>query len=125
MKNVRTALNENGKIIIDYCNPDIRFLENHKEYNFCYKFPYEDKRFVPVYEKNYYNQNTQINSEYRKYVFPDGKEFCQEIPFRIYFPQELDAYGFSIEGKSGDYQFGKYSDYCVKQIMVLSINKEV
>ena len=34
----------------DYCNPDLRFLEYKKEYNYCYEFQYKGN--VKVYERN-------------------------------------------------------------------------
>lgn len=122
--NLKKMLLPDGKIIIDYCNPDLRFLEYKKEYNYCYEFQYKGN--VKVYERNKYNQNTQINYEDRKYIFENGQELKQIIPFRIYFPQELDALlelqKLHIDYKYGDYSGGNFKDYCVKQLYVLSPN---
>jgi len=123
LKKLSLMLKYGGKAVIDYCNPDLRFLNNHKSYEFCYQFPFNGN--IKVFEKNTYFQVEQINYEYRKYVFPNGKEILQEIPFRIYFPQELDAIfelsGFNIDAKYGDYDFSEYKEYCNKQIYILSL----
>ncbi len=122
--NVKKMLSSSGRIVIDYCNPDLRFLELHKEYQYCYEFWFHEK--IKVFEKNYYRQNEQINYEQRKYVLETGEEICQTIPFRIYFPKELDAMlmmsGLKIVEKYGGYDFSNFEEYCVKQIYLLENN---
>lgn len=123
---VKNVLTSSGKVVIDYCNPDLRFLECHKKYQFCYQFMLET--MIKVFERNYYNQNEQINYEERKYVFSNSHEILQNIPFRVYFPKELDALlllnGYIIEDKYGDYDFSPFKEYCVKQIYFLSVLNE-
>ena len=68
--------------------------------------------------------------EYREYNRVQHRlrrqELKQIIPFRIYFPQELDALlelqKLHIDYKYGDYSGGNFKDYCVKQLYVLSPN---
>jgi SAM-dependent methyltransferase len=120
--NVKKMLKSSGKIIIDYCNPDLRFLEVHKEYQYCYEFWHDEK--IKVFEKNYYSQNEQINYEQRKYEMETGKNIFQTIPFRIYFPKELDALfmmnGLKILAKYGNYNMEKFEEYREKQIYFLT-----
>ena len=122
LSKLKNMLKPRGIIAIDYCNPDIRFLENHTDYQYCYKFPYIG--MVQVFEKNTYLQNEQINYEYRKYLFANQTELLQTIPFRIYFPQELDSLiklsGLRIAEKYGEYDFSEFKEYCTKQLYLLS-----
>lgn len=124
ISNVKKMLAPLGRIVIDYCNPDLRFLELHREYQYCYEFWFQEK--IKAYEKNFYRQNEQINYEERKYVFKSGKQICLTIPFRIYFPKELDALfimnGFKIVEKYGNYDFSDFTEYCIKQIYFLEAN---
>jgi SAM-dependent methyltransferase len=122
LSNLKSHLNINGRIIVDYYNPQLRFLDMKIENTFCYKF-YIQNNEIEVYESHDYNSLSQINGITRIYFC--GKQKIKEIflPMRVYFICELEyifsKVGLKIENKFGDYDFSVVDEYCNQMLYVL------
>lgn len=122
--NLRSALSKNGKIIIDYFNPQIRFLDMSIKNQYCFTF-YLDGKEIKAYETHNYNELYQINHIERKYISNNKTIKTIHLPMRIYFKNELEYIikksGLLIDEIYGNYSFGAVYDYCDKLIYVLKL----
>lgn len=123
-KNLRSALSKNGRIIIDYFNPQIRFLDMSIKNQYCFSF-YLDGEEIKAYETHNYNELHQINHIERKYISNTKAIKIIHLPMRIYFKNELEYIikksGLSISEVYGNYSFDVVYDYCDRLIYVLTL----
>jgi SAM-dependent methyltransferase len=125
---VREHLASGGRFIVDAFVPDQKRLArdpNERFFNSEYPDP-EGKGTIKVYESNEYDSASQVNKVKFYYHLP-GKteETVEELPMRMFFPQELDALlrynGFVIEAKFGDYDDTPFSSKSPKQMVVCNL----
>lgn len=125
---VREHLLPGGRFIVDAFVPDQEKLArdpNERFYNSEYEDP-EGMGTVKVYESNEYDSALQVNKVKFYYQLPgETEETIEELPMRMFFPQELDALlrynGFEIETKYGDYQDAPFSSKSPKQMVVCAL----
>ena len=122
------VLKDNGMLIIDIFNPDMRFLSKEEIEVFNYSFYSEYyKDNIELYEKRRYDENTRINYLTNIYINKKlGIEIRSNTFMRQYFPGQLEEIiektKFNITDKIGDYEYNKFNSESPKQIFIL--NKE-
>ena len=81
-----------------------------------------------LYEKHYYDYDTEVINYSKKYVFSNGKIMNFNLPVRIFFHQELlnlfNLFGFEIINILGDYNNENYKFSSRKQIVFIKRNDE-
>lgn len=120
---VKSHLKEDGLLLLDCFNPNIRYIvEAEKEQQQIASYTTQDGREVVIKQTMRYESKTQINRIEWHYYINGTFDSVQNLDFRLYFPQELDAYlercGFSIIHKFGDFQEGAFTDDSEKQVFV-------
>lgn len=122
--NIKMHLSQDGKIIVDYYNPQIRFLDMQIKDQYCYSFTL-DNSDIKVFETHYYDNLKQINNITRSYIVNDLIIKTIQLPMRIYFKQEVEYIikkaNLKICDVYGNYNFEPISEYCDKLIYVLSL----
>ena len=123
---VRNHLNDNGRFIIDFFNPQLDMLT--KDPNECdviakYSDP-DGKGKIIVAESHFYDAASQISRVKNYYMIGNQKEVAVGFNMRIFYPQELDALvhynGFTIEAKYGNYNESPFVSESSKQLIVCS-----
>ena len=120
---VKNHLKEDGLLLFDCFNPNIRYIvEAEKEQQQIASYTTQDGRAVVIKQTMRYESKTQINRIEWHYFINGAFDSVQNLDFRLYFPQELDAYlercGFSILHKFGDFEQGPFTDDSEKQVFV-------
>ncbi|OUL30728.1 SAM-dependent methyltransferase [Nostoc sp. T09] len=127
---VKKHLETGGKFVIDIFNPatkaslDILFDSKKNLYSI---YPHPDNKGTVVV--TYSNELDLTQQIYKTKLFfklvGEEQERIEEITYRLYFPQELEALlkynGFKIEKKFGAYDGSPFSSNSFQQIFVCSL----
>ncbi len=122
---VRDHLDNGGRFVIDYFNPNVQALGRNpaKRYPLAeYDDPDGNGRVI-VTETNVYDSAKQINRVRQYYqVGPIIDAHIDYLNLRVFWPQELEALlhynGFTVEEKHGDYDGRAFSANAPKQLLV-------
>lgn len=120
---VSDHLADNGKFIIDIFVPEMSLLlgREEEELQFWYVDP-ESGEEIELWEKYTYDKATQIKKASWRSVKDGEAIFEEEFIIKMFFPQELDSLlklsGFKIIKKYGDYDYSKFSDNSLKQLVI-------
>lgn len=119
---IKKISNDNTIIVIDIINPRVNDLVDKKTYRFCGQFFIDNERYR-LYEKHYYDYNTQVINYFKKYILSNNKTLTFNLPVRIFFHQELlnllNLFGFKVINNIGDYNNEKYNSNSRKQILFI------
>ena len=119
---IKKISNSNTIIIIDIINPNIDDMSEQKKYKLCNHFIINNE-MCKLYEKHYYDYDTEVINYSKKYVFSNGKIMKFNLPVRIFFHQELlnlfNLFGFEIINILGDYNNENYKFNSRKQIVFI------
>ena len=120
------VLEDNGTLIIDIFNPDMKFLskEEIEVFNYSFYSKYY-KAKINLYEKRKYDEKTRINYLTNIYINKDlNIEITSNTFMRQYFPGQLEELitktKFSLKEKIGDYKYNKFDSKSPKQIFILN-----
>lgn len=119
----RNHLKRNGHFLLDYFNPDIRYIcENEKKRTRIAEYSAADGRNVVIDQTMAYESDTQINRIKWHYVIDGSEHSVVPLDMRMFFPQELDTYiesnGFRIVKKYGDFDQSVFQASSPRQIFV-------
>lgn len=121
-KRLGNFLDNDGVIVVDYYNPQLRFLDNKIEDIHCYDFIYENE-LISTFETHKYNALKQINLIERKYYLNNKLIKKSKLPIRVYFPRELEYIikksNLKIKNKFGDYNFNEVNEFSPQLIYCL------
>lgn len=123
LRSIHGHLEEKGKLIIDYFNPDISYITgNQGKAVEIANYVTEDGRAIRIIQKMNYEDGTQINRikwEYSVNGLPHSEE---SLDMRMFYPQELDYYiksnGYEIVRKYGDYEMTPFTNGSPLQLIV-------
>ena len=119
---IKKISNSNTIIIIDIINPNIDDMSEQKKYKLCNHFIINHE-MCKLYEKHYFDYDTEVINYSKKYVFSNGKIMNFNLPVRIFFHQELlnlfNLFGFEIINILGDYNNENYKFNSRKQIVFI------
>jgi SAM-dependent methyltransferase len=121
---IKNHLVHGGRFLLDYLNPQLEVLQcNTISPTHAGTYTTSAGRKIALSFTNMYNSKTQINTVHWYYDIDDGKErYIEEMPMRIYFPQELDALleanGFFIEKKYGNYDRTPFTENSPQQLYI-------
>lgn len=125
---VRRHLAPGGRFALDYFNPSLALLTRDPNTRFpvgTFDAPDGTGR-VHLTEQVAYDSDTQISRARWVWTFADGREKSADLSLRVFFPQELDALldasGFVIEAKYGDYDRAPFTAKSPKQLLVTRPN---
>lgn len=118
------CLENDGIIVIDYYNPQLRFLDMNIKKVFCYDFEYDNEK-IRVYESHNYNEFKQVNTIERFYYSGDKLVNKSKLPIRVFFRQELEYIinksELKINQVYGDYDCRNIELYSPKLIYILGL----
>ncbi len=120
---VKRHMDRDSRFLINIFNPRLDLLcrDSSERYPVASYLMPETGEKVVVTENNHYDRATQINHIKWYFKAGDRKEFIRELPMRIYYPAEidylLDANGFEIIEKWGNYQLEQFSSGSELQII--------
>ncbi|BAZ50648.1 hypothetical protein NIES4103_32650 [Nostoc sp. NIES-4103] len=124
---VKKHLKPGGKFVIDVFNPcsqqTINMLCDQRK-NLYSAYPHPDgKGTVLVTYSNEFDLTQQIYKQKLFYqLLGQEKEIVEEMIYRLYFPQELEALlkynGFAIESKFGWYDQTPFASGAIQQLIV-------
>ena len=102
-------------------------MSEQKKYKLCNHFIINNE-MCKLYEKHYYDYDTEVINYSKKYVFSNGKIMKFNLPVRIFFHQELlnlfNLFGFEIINILGDYNNENYKFSSRKQIVFIKRSDE-
>lgn len=119
------VLQENGLLIIDIFNPNMKFLNLEKTKEFKYNFYSEYyKDNIKLYEIRQYDENARINYITNIYINENLNINVKSNTFmRQYFPGQLENLinksKMTLKEKLGDYDYNKFTIESPKQIFIL------
>lgn len=121
----RAHMAPGARLVIDTFQPSLRFLGSQPEQRrpiLRYLDPYLQQEVV-LLEEHHYDPATQVDTVKWFYTIGGQDEAARdEMRVRLLFPQELDALidamGFVIERKTGDYDGAPFGSTSSKQIIV-------
>lgn len=124
---VREHLRPDGRFILDWFNPDYRFLYRDPDRRYpCHEYSLPDGTPVVVTENNRYDRATQINHIKWYYKIGDADEVVRENNMRQLYPQELDSLlhynGLDLVVKYGDYGETPFESSSRHQICVCRLS---
>lgn len=124
---IKKHLKPGGKFVIDIINPCTQETINmlcdpRRNLYSVYSHP-EGKGTVLVTYSNEFDFTQQIYKQKLFYkLVGQEKELVEEMTYRLYFPQELEALlkynGFTIESKFGSYDKTPFASGAVQQLIV-------
>ena len=124
---IRNHLDKRGKFAVDVTHATPQYLanilfENGRRVDSIFQDP-AGRGTVVVTQTREYEAASQTLRLRKFFYFPSSKEeFSKEVTFRCYFPQELEALlqanGFEIERRLGDYQGNGFTSQSPKLIFV-------
>jgi SAM-dependent methyltransferase len=123
---IKNHLVPGGRFFLDYLNPRLDVLQcNTIAPAHAGTYTTSAGKTIALTFTNKYNNKTQINTVHWYYDIDDGKErYIEEMPMRIYFPEELDALleanGFLIEEKYGNYDKTPFTENSPQQLYICS-----
>ncbi len=124
MRCAKAHLTDEGRLVIDYFNPDPNyFIRDPEEVQVQVEFPDAYGRgTVKVMERIHYDRARQINNVDWSFEIEGESVLTDSFGMRTYYPLELDALikynGFEIEEKYGDYDQGDFTSDSPKQVIV-------
>jgi len=127
LKNCKTHLKPDGKLILDLAYLPPKFLrdlvEQERLVEIIREFvdPKTQEKILVKFEEKY-DFKEQIHSELISYHFSSGKVVPDKLDHRIYFPKEIKAIlkynGFRIEQLFGDYDGTPFQVNSLRHILV-------
>ncbi|WP_204102659.1 MULTISPECIES: class I SAM-dependent methyltransferase [Spirulina sp. CCY15215] len=129
LKNCKTHLKSNGKLILDIVHLSPKFWRELYELagvvDTLRKFihPRTGEKIEAKFDQEY-DFERQIYSEIIIYHFPNGKVVSDRLEHRIYFPQEIKAIlkynGFKVDRCFGNYDSTPFQENSPHHILVCS-----
>lgn len=129
LKSCSNILNDEGTVIIDIFNPNMKFLNVEGKEEFMYSFYSEYyKDTIQLHEKRKYDEKSRINYITNIYINEKLNLRIESNTFmRQYFPGQLEELisknHFEIKEKFGDYNYSKFNMNSQKQIFILQKSK--
>lgn len=120
---VRNHLNVKGWFLLDFFNPNIRYIcENENKKSKVAEYTTDDGRHIVINQNMHYEDYTQINRITWEYIINGKFSSIENLDMRMFYPQELDYYlisnGFEIINKYGDFDKCQFTENSPKQIYI-------